>query len=196
MRACLSIDFRDFMSSFHTQGPWAILCLLILTLGTAACDAATSTSTPPNDLLEDSGTLEDVVPVEDTPSVADTSPHPDAPSVEDVAVLVDTAEPIDTAEPEDTAEPDIVEVPDIVEEDLAGVKLTWKKDIEAISLSKCDNCHGKDGSHGLKLYTKQKWIDYFPMIIPALEKGAMPQGTSLAPGQLEDIILWGKVGYP
>ena len=134
--------------------------------------------------------LKDSQPAEDATSPADSGP------TEDTLPLEDTPAVKDTFVEEDTAEADITSEPDVEEEDLSNVKITWKKDIEPISMDKCDFCHGKDGSHGLKLYTKQKWIDYFPMIIPALEKGSMPQGTSLDPGQLEDIILWGKVGYP
>lgn len=121
---------------------------------------------------------------------------------EDSFTAKDTNVGQDTDDEEPPRESDAVAIedtwsqPDVEEEDLSNVKLTWTNDIEPISINKCDNCHGKDGNHGLKLYTKQKWIDYFPMIVPALQKGSMPQGTSLAPGQLEDIVMWGKVGHP
>ncbi len=177
----------------------AFASILLLALGLSGCNSET-TVVPDTNKADIS--IHDVHPTGDADAQADVAEPNDADSnvdsapLEDTAVLVDTSGLEDSIEPEDTSEPDIAVEPEVEEEDLSGVKLTWKKDIEPISMNKCDNCHGKNGSHGLKLYTKQKWIDYFPMIIPALQKGIMPQGTSLAPGQLEDIILWGKVGYP
>jgi len=171
----------------------------VLALSLVACDSETPLA--PDTSVADI-TSNDVQQTGDTSAQPETSEPDDTEatvdtaSLEDSAPIIDTVELEDTAEPEDTSEPDVAVEPEVEEEDLSGVKLTWKKDIEPISINKCDNCHGQGGSHGLKLYTKKKWIDYFPMIIPALQKGVMPQGTSLAPGQLEDIILWGKVGYP
>lgn len=92
--------------------------------------------------------------------------------------------------------PALEEVEEIMVEDLSWVKITWNKDIEDIFLTKCANCHGLEGSSGLKLFKKSQWEDYFPMIIPSLESGKMPKGTGLNPGDLANIILWGKVGFP
>ena len=175
-----------------------ITSISILGLGLWACEAPLPVI--PDNNAEDTPNLDasdgsDSSPV-DAPAAIDADNLLDVVPVEDQSTDPDTPEIEDTTEEPETSEPDVTVEPDVEKEDLSNVKLTWKKDIEPISIDKCDNCHGKDGSHGLKLYTKQKWIDYFPMIIPALEKGSMPQGTSLDPGQLEDIILWGKVGYP
>jgi hypothetical protein len=126
----------------------------------------------PDTASEDTGGSEDA-------SLADGDESPDS-------VAVDMGGPPDIAPPKE----------DVMEEDLSEVDITWTKDIEYISQSKCDNCHGVAGGSGLKLYSRQQWIDYFPMIVPSLETGKMPKSGSLAPGQLETIKLWGKVGYP
>jgi len=168
-------------------------------LSVVGCDSETSVSPDTNKTditADDAQQTGDTSVSVDTTEPEDTKENVDTAPLEDTSAPADTSELKDTIEPEDTSAPDVPVEPEVEEEDLSGVKLTWKKDIEPISINKCDSCHGKNGSHGLKLYTKKKWIDYFPMIVPALEKGSMPQGTSLAPGQLEDIILWGKVGYP
>jgi hypothetical protein len=161
-------------------------CILFLTsmVLLLACD-----STDLNTL--DTG-ASDTIAALDTASTADTAPATDTALLSDTAPIEDTMEPPDTVPPPDTTPA----VDTHEEEDLSGIDVTWTKDIKSIADTKCGNCHGAAGSHGLKLYTRKQWELYYTMIVPAIEKGMMPQGTSMAPGQLDLIKLWAKVGFP
>ena len=172
--------------SRHRRG-WVLGLALTLLTATTACDSG-ATETP------------DVTPL-DTVTVEEVS-QTDAPSdtVSPPDDIVDASEPdvADTAAPEDTSPPpDTSPAPDThVEEDLSGVDLTFAKDIKPIADKRCGKCHGKEGSSGLKLYNRDQWELYFPMIVSSIETGKMPKGGNMGPGELLDIKLWGKIGYP
>jgi len=170
-------------------------CAAALTLLFSACDSVQplGADAAQTDVMEDGALPGDTLGVAD--AELDASSKPDGMPLEDAKPTDDGAESTDIAELDAISPPDLG-APDTMEEDLSDVDVTWTKDIEYIATSQCENCHGVAGGSGLKLYTRQQWIDYFPMIVPSLETGKMPKTGSLAPGQLELVKLWGKVGYP
>ena len=161
---------------------------LVLNLGlgaTAACDTSITS--------QDTATIDgqSLHAETDTHVQAGDDTAKDSTELDDVTVPTDAVETVDTIpEPDTEPEPDTTP-----EEDLAGVKVSWTLDIKPIADNKCGNCHGASGYHGLKLYTRDHWETYFPMIVPSIKTGKMPQGTSMGAGQLDLIILWGKLGY-
>ena len=163
----------------------------ILGLGLWACEAPLPVI--PDNNAEDTPNLDasdgsDSSPV-DAPAATDADSLLDVVPVEDQSTVPDTPEIEDTTDEPETSEPDVTVEPDVEKEDLSNVKLTWKKDIEPISSINATIVTGKRSS------TRSKVDRLLPHDYPAWKR-LHATGHQSGSGQLEDIILWGKVGYP